>query len=113
MYLRVIWDNVNSITDSCTWVLIPNTSVYLCKATYQGVYGSIPSILCLDKAAGGRRRLLRMSEREIADRAAEADKWRAVAALARLGQPRKADLLRPRKLLRRQHVARSEDSGGI
>src|SRR6476659_461239 len=116
MYLSVIWENVNSIMASCTWLFIQNTWSNLCVLIYTDVFRiQLDSKL---RSGGNGRRLLSdhgligLAQRVIADRAAEPNKGRPVTALARLGQPRDADLLRLGEFLRCQHFHRAGKAGG-
>jgi hypothetical protein len=56
--------------------------------------------------------LLRLLEREIADRATKVFERGTDAAFARLGQPGHADLVHLREFLRSQHVIGVENVGG-
>ena len=79
MYLRVIWDDVNSITATCTWTYIPNTPNYLCTLMYCDVFDVIGSAYLLRSADHRSRRNFR---REVPHRTAELHVIRTNAAFA-------------------------------
>src|SRR5215471_11809001 len=97
---------------TCTSVIIPNTISYLYTPMYSDVFRIICTCVGQATASLEKTQLVRLLQREIADGATEPNKGRAAPALARLGEPREADLVHLRELPGRQRALRGRSVAG-